>query len=177
MQTFNRAEIEAAWRRRMDLQDSSNWEGFGKTFTADAVYLESDYEFAGITVMEYAGNDTFSFQEDMYNRHETDKVLAEWEAGAEEQVTCSWSCSCSVDSKRLHTNTSTTTGTIPSPLRVMALRIPQHVADRDPLARRRLQPPVVAPHKLVEVRGDDPGVDVLAVPALWTERQLEPPVE
>ena len=40
----------------------------------------SYYEFAGITVMEYAGNGTFSFQEDMYNRHETDKVLEEWNA-------------------------------------------------------------------------------------------------
>ena len=36
------------------------------------------YEFAGITVNEYAGNGLFSFQEDMYNRHETDKVIAEW---------------------------------------------------------------------------------------------------
>ena len=135
MPTFSRAEIEAAWRKRMELQDTNDWEGFGKTFTADAVYLEHHYgtfrgreailkwlvpvmehckewtfpvewvnidgnrvvhkwlnrlpgkrpdgtyyEFAGITVMEYAGNGTFSFQEDMYNRHETDKVLAEWEA-------------------------------------------------------------------------------------------------
>jgi hypothetical protein len=30
--------------------------------------------------MEYAGNGMFSFQEDMYNRHGTDRVLAEWEA-------------------------------------------------------------------------------------------------
>ena len=135
MTQFSRAEIEAAWRHRMDLQDRNDWEGFGRTFTADAVYLEhhygtftgreqilawlvpvmehckewtfpvewvnidgnrvvhkwlnrlpgrrpdgSHYEFAGITVMEYAGNGTFSFQEDMYNRHETDRVLAEWQA-------------------------------------------------------------------------------------------------
>jgi limonene-1,2-epoxide hydrolase len=135
MKTFSRAEVEAAWRRRMELQDSNDWEGFGNTFTEDAVYLEhhygtfrgrqgilawlvpvmahctewtfpvewvnidgnrvvhkwlnrlpgtradgSYYEFAGITAMEYAGNGMFSFQEDMYNRHETDKVLAEWEA-------------------------------------------------------------------------------------------------
>ena len=135
MPQFSRAEIEAAWRRRMDLQDANDWEGFGNTFTEGAVYLEhhygtftgrkkilawlvpvmehcrdwtfpvewvnidgkrvvhkwlnrlpgrrpdgSYYEFAGITVMEYAGNGAFSFQEDMYNRHETDKVLAEWNA-------------------------------------------------------------------------------------------------
>ena len=40
----------------------------------------SYYEFAGITVMVYAGDGRFSFQEDMYNRHETDKVLQEWGA-------------------------------------------------------------------------------------------------
>ena len=135
MAEFSREEVHAAWRRRMELQDADDWEGFGNTFTADAVYLEqhygtfrgrkaildwlvpvmehckewtfpvewvnidgnrvvhkwlnrlpgkrpdgSYYEFAGITVMEYAGNGTFSFQEYMYNRHETDKVLAEWEA-------------------------------------------------------------------------------------------------
>ena len=135
MKTFSRGEIEAAWRKRMELQDTNDWAGFGNTFTADAVYLEhhygtfrgrvaildwlvpvmehckewtfpvewvnidgsrvvhkwlnrlpgkrpdgSYYEFAGITAMEYAGNGMFSFQEDMYNRHETDKVLAEWEA-------------------------------------------------------------------------------------------------
>jgi limonene-1,2-epoxide hydrolase len=133
MTTFSRAEIEAAWRKRMELQDNNDWEGFGSTFTEDAVYLEhhygtfrgrkqilawlvpvmehckdwtfpvewvaidgnrvvhkwlnrlpgkradgSYYEFAGITVMVYAGNGMFSFQEDMYNRHETDKLLQEW---------------------------------------------------------------------------------------------------
>ena len=135
MTHFSREEIEAAWRHRMDLQDRNDWEGFGRTFTTDAVYLEHHYgtfrgrdkilewlvpvmehckewtfpvewvcidgnrvvhkwlnrlpgrrpdgtyyEFAGITVMQYTGNGTFSFQEDMYNRHETDKVLAEWQA-------------------------------------------------------------------------------------------------
>jgi hypothetical protein len=30
--------------------------------------------------MEYAGDGSFSFQEDTYNRHETDKILAEWQA-------------------------------------------------------------------------------------------------
>ena len=135
MTQFSRAEVEGAWRRRMDLQDVDDWRGFGMTFTEDAVYWEHHYgvfrgrrailawlvpvmepckgwsfpvewvnidgnrvvhkwlnrlpgsrpdgtfyEFAGITVMEYAGNGTFSFQEDMYNRHETDRVLAEWEA-------------------------------------------------------------------------------------------------
>jgi limonene-1,2-epoxide hydrolase len=40
----------------------------------------SYYEFAGITAMEYAGNGQFSFQEDIYNRFETDKVIEEWKA-------------------------------------------------------------------------------------------------
>ncbi len=135
MAQYGREEIEAAFRKRMALQDANDWAGFGGTFTDDAVYLEhhygvfrgkkailewivpvmehcrdwtfpvewvcidgnrvvhkwqnrlpgrrpdgSFYEFAGITVMEYAGNGLFSFQEDMYNRHETDKVLAEWQA-------------------------------------------------------------------------------------------------
>ncbi|HEX7409795.1 MAG TPA: nuclear transport factor 2 family protein [Candidatus Binatia bacterium] len=132
---FSRQEIEAAWRTRMALQDADDWEGFGKTFTADAVYIEHQfgvfagrdrilawlvpvmeyckdwtypvewvaidgnrvvhkwqnrlpgqkpdgtyYEFAGITVMLYAGNGMFSFQEDIYNQHELDKVLKEWHA-------------------------------------------------------------------------------------------------
>ena len=133
MPQFSRQEIEAAFWKRMALQDADDWAGFGNTFTEDAVYLEHHYgtfrgrqrilewlvpvmehckdwtfpvewlcidgnrtvhkwlnrlpgkrpdgtyyEFAGITVMEYAGNGLFSFQEDMYNRHETDKVLEEW---------------------------------------------------------------------------------------------------
>jgi hypothetical protein len=133
MPHYDREEIEKAWKRRMHLQDTDDWEGFGKTFTDDAVYIEHHYgvfrgkkaildwivpvmeyckgwtfpvewvvidgnrivhkwwnrlpgkradgtfyEFAGITAMEYAGNGQFSFQEDMYNRHETDKVIEEW---------------------------------------------------------------------------------------------------
>jgi hypothetical protein len=30
--------------------------------------------------MEYAGSGQFSFQEDIYNRVETDRVIAEWKA-------------------------------------------------------------------------------------------------
>src|SRR5262245_46464320 len=129
MAQYSRDEIEKAWKQRMYLQDTDDWEGFGRTFTDDAVYIEHHYgvfrgkeailawivpvmehckgwtfpvewvaidgnrvvhkwwnrlpgkradgtyyEFAGITAMEYAGNGTFSFQEDMYNRHETDKI-------------------------------------------------------------------------------------------------------
>jgi hypothetical protein len=133
MPQYSRDEIENAWKQRMHLQDTDDWEGFGKTFTDDAVYVEHHYgvfrgkkeildwivpvmeyckgwtfpvewvvidgnrvvhkwwnrlpgkradgtfyEFAGITAMEYAGNGQFSFQEDMYNRHETDKIIEEW---------------------------------------------------------------------------------------------------
>lgn len=39
----------------------------------------SFYEFAGITAMEYAGSGQFSFQEDMYNRSETDRIIDEWQ--------------------------------------------------------------------------------------------------
>jgi hypothetical protein len=38
----------------------------------------SFYEFAGFTAMEYAGSGHFCFQEDIYNRVETDKIIAEW---------------------------------------------------------------------------------------------------
>jgi hypothetical protein len=38
----------------------------------------SYYEFAGITVMEYAGGGQFSFQEDIYNWEEALPVLREW---------------------------------------------------------------------------------------------------
>jgi hypothetical protein len=41
----------------------------------------SDHEFAGLTVMEYAGDGEFSFQEDIYNWEEVVPVLREW-AGA-----------------------------------------------------------------------------------------------
>lgn len=40
----------------------------------------SFHEFAGVTIMEYAGDGLFSFQEDVYNRDETDRVVAEWKA-------------------------------------------------------------------------------------------------
>ncbi len=36
------------------------------------------YEFAGITILEYAGSGKFSFQEDIYNMKECEKVIAEW---------------------------------------------------------------------------------------------------
>jgi hypothetical protein len=41
----------------------------------------SYYEFAGLTVMEYAGDGQFSFQEDVYNWEEVVPILEEW-AGA-----------------------------------------------------------------------------------------------
>ncbi|MBP1687325.1 MAG: hypothetical protein H6Q33_3468 [Deltaproteobacteria bacterium] len=40
MAEFSRAEVEAAWRRRIALQDADDWQGFGDTFTEDAVYIE-----------------------------------------------------------------------------------------------------------------------------------------
>ena len=33
-----------------------------------------------MTAMEYAGGGQFSFQEDIYNRVETDKIIDEWKA-------------------------------------------------------------------------------------------------
>jgi ketosteroid isomerase-like protein len=135
MTDFPREEIEAAWRRRMELQDADEWQDFGMTFTDDAVYIEhhegtfegrqailewlvpvmeqcqgwtypiqwhaidgnrvihkwmnrlpgqrsdgSYYEFAGLTVMEYAGDGQFSLQEDIYNWEEAIPVLKEWAA-------------------------------------------------------------------------------------------------
>jgi len=38
----------------------------------------SHYEFAGITVMIYAGNGLFSYQEDMYNWEKAVPLLEEW---------------------------------------------------------------------------------------------------
>ena len=40
MTTFSRDEIEKAWRRRIQLQDADDWDGYGRTFTEDAVYVE-----------------------------------------------------------------------------------------------------------------------------------------
>jgi ketosteroid isomerase-like protein len=36
------------------------------------------YQFAGITVLEYAGDGRFSFQEDVYNMKECEQVMKEW---------------------------------------------------------------------------------------------------
>lgn len=36
------------------------------------------YEFGGVTICEYAGNGTWSYQEDVYNFEETLAVLTEW---------------------------------------------------------------------------------------------------
>ena len=135
MADFERAEVEAAWRHRMELQDADDWEAFGMTFTEDAVYVEHHegtfqgrqaildwlvpvmeqcrgwtypvqwlaidgnrvihkwlnrlpgkrpdagyYEFAGLTVMEYAGDGQFCFQEDIYNWEEAVPVLEQWAA-------------------------------------------------------------------------------------------------
>jgi len=140
MSEFERAEIEAAWRHRMALQDADEWHAFGMTFTEDAVYVEhhegtfrgrkaildwlvpvmklcqgwtypvqwlaidgnrvihkwmnrlpgqradgSHYEFAGLTVMEYAGEGRFSYQEDLYNWEEAVPVLKEWAAAHRER--------------------------------------------------------------------------------------------
>ena len=43
MTAFSREEIHAAWKRRMELQDADDWDGFGNTFTDDAVYHEHHY--------------------------------------------------------------------------------------------------------------------------------------
>ncbi|MBI4518675.1 MAG: nuclear transport factor 2 family protein [Deltaproteobacteria bacterium] len=141
MVSFPREEIEAAWRRRMELQDRDDWDGFGQTFTEDAVYVEHHcgtfrgrqailawlvpvmeqchgwtfpvewlavdghrivhkwqnrlpgqrpdgtyYEFGGITVMEYAGNGAFSYQEDIYNARELEKLLLEWSAARRDGI-------------------------------------------------------------------------------------------
>jgi ketosteroid isomerase-like protein len=40
----------------------------------------SHYEFAGVTIMLYAGNGKFSFQEDIYNWEEALAVLKDWAA-------------------------------------------------------------------------------------------------
>jgi limonene-1,2-epoxide hydrolase len=139
---FPREEIEKAWRRRIELQDADDWDGYGQTFTDDAVYVEhhegtfvgrdailawlvpvmkrcqgwtfpvewlaidgnrvihkwqnrlpgrradgSCYEFAGISISEYAGDGRFSFQEDIYNWEESLKVLKEWAADQERSQT------------------------------------------------------------------------------------------
>ena len=47
--------------------------------SADIQDIDAAWE-AGMTAMEYAGNGQFSFQEDIYNRFETDKVIEEWKA-------------------------------------------------------------------------------------------------
>src|SRR5262249_56526399 len=43
MAEFSRDEVYAAWKRRMELQDGDDWDGFGRTFTEDAVYHEHHY--------------------------------------------------------------------------------------------------------------------------------------
>ena len=36
------------------------------------------YQFAGVTVLEYAGNGKFSYQEDIYNMKECERVMKDW---------------------------------------------------------------------------------------------------
>jgi len=36
------------------------------------------YQFAGITVLEYAGDGKFSYQEDVYNMKECERVMTDW---------------------------------------------------------------------------------------------------
>jgi ketosteroid isomerase-like protein len=133
MPDFSRDEIQAAFDHRMKLQDEDDWDGFGTTFTPDAVYVEASagvmegrdkilawlipamkpckgwtypiqymgidgdrtfhkwmnrlpgqradgsyYEFPGITVMVYAGNGQWSYQEDQYNAAGVGELVAEW---------------------------------------------------------------------------------------------------
>ena len=60
--------------------------GSGRVIAQDLVRITeaiedgSFFEFAGMTAMEYAGDGQFSFQEDIYNRVETDKIIDEWKA-------------------------------------------------------------------------------------------------
>jgi ketosteroid isomerase-like protein len=133
--TFPRDEVEAAFRRQRELNDSQDWERYVDLFTDDAVYVEHEmgtfrgkqeirdwlvptmaplvdagwdypldwytidgnrvifrwlnrlpnvdgrtepYQFAGITVLEYAGDGKFSLQEDIYNMKECEAVMVEW---------------------------------------------------------------------------------------------------
>lgn len=39
---------------------------------------EGGYEFAGVTILEYAGDGKFSLQEDIYNMKETETVMMAW---------------------------------------------------------------------------------------------------
>jgi hypothetical protein len=40
----------------------------------------SHYEFAGLTVMDYAGDGLFSYQEDVYNWEKALPILKQWAA-------------------------------------------------------------------------------------------------
>jgi ketosteroid isomerase-like protein len=133
--TFPREEIEAAFRRQRELNNTQQWEAYADLFTDDGIYVEHEmgtfrgrdairewivpcmaplvnagwdypldwhvidgnriicrwlnrlpnvdgraepYQFAGVTVLEYAGDGKFSYQEDFYNMKECEKVMKEW---------------------------------------------------------------------------------------------------
>jgi limonene-1,2-epoxide hydrolase len=133
MPQFSRDEVERAFAHRLAFQEQDDWEGFGNTFTDDAVYVEhhegtfrgrdailawllpvmarckdwtypidwvaidgnrliyrwrnrlpgrrpdgSPYEFIGLSVAEYAGENRWSYQEDVYNWETAIEVLKEW---------------------------------------------------------------------------------------------------
>jgi ketosteroid isomerase-like protein len=40
MTTFSRNEIESAFQHKLEMQEKDDWNGFGDTFTDDAVYVE-----------------------------------------------------------------------------------------------------------------------------------------
>ncbi len=53
-----------------------------RTVLSNIDHRSGGYEFAGITILEYAGSGKFSLQEDIYNMKECEKVMGEWsEAG------------------------------------------------------------------------------------------------
>jgi len=138
VKTFERSEIEEAWKHFVAVGDSADWDAWADLHTVDGVWVEchlgtfrgreairkaivdvmaaapkemffptpwhvidgnrvvfypvqalpdpaggdEKYEFGCVTILDYAGNGEWSYQEDMYNPAQGQKVFKRWiEAG------------------------------------------------------------------------------------------------
>lgn len=133
MQTFEREEVEAAYRNFVAVGDSGDWNAWADLHSEDGVWVErhlgrfegreaireailevmkpvpmmvfpvqwhviegnrvvyypwqvmpdpqggdADYRFGCVTILEYAGDGLFSYQEDLYNPREGQAVIEAW---------------------------------------------------------------------------------------------------
>ncbi len=103
MTTFTPEEVEAEFQKFVARGAANDWSAWADQFTEDAEYVEhamghvtdgnrvvmycwnvfdplpgmtGEYKFAVVTILHYAGNGQWSYEEDVYNEKEAEAVLA-----------------------------------------------------------------------------------------------------